>query len=182
MSTTSETAIVTALRSGDVRRAVELILDVYQDDIFSYCVRLLGPTEALFAYHRVLSTAMEEIFSLSGQASIRAWLFRIARTCVLHFHRRQLQRFSGALEPDYVPSWGPNDAPGLRVADEALDACLVELDPATLEVLQLALWHGLGVAEVAYVVGRRESEARRMATRGLSLLDFEIARRSTAPS
>ena len=182
MPSTSETAIVTALRSGDVRRAVELILDVYQEDIFSYCVRLVGAGEAVSAYQRILATALEEISSLSGQASIRAWLFRIARTAALYFHRRHHHQFSGALEAGYVPTIGPGDVPGLRVADEVLDQCLLEIEPAALEVLQLALWHGLGLAEVAYVVDRREPEVRRMATQGLRLLDFQIARRSVAPS
>ncbi len=182
MPSTSETAIVTALRSGDVRRAVELLLDVYQEDIFSYCVRLVGAAEAVSAYQRILSTALEEISSLFGQASVRAWLFRIARTATLHFHRRHHHQFSGALEAAYVPISGPGDVSGLRVADEVLDQCLLDLDPAALEVLQLALWHGLGLGEVAYVVGRKESEVRRMATQGLRLLDFQIARRSAAPS
>jgi len=43
MHSMSETVIVAALRKGNLRRAVELILDSYQDEVFGYCARLVEP-------------------------------------------------------------------------------------------------------------------------------------------
>jgi len=181
MSTTTEMAIVTALRTGNPRRAVELMLDVYQEEVLVYCLRLAG-SEAASAYQRVLASAAEKILSVDGQSSVRAWLFRIARGAILELRRRDYLRYPGVLEAGYAPVVGPDDAPGVRLRDEVLEDSLAQLDPAALEVLELSLWHGLLLSEVAYVVGRSEAEVRRLASHGLATVDLEVTRRSQGPS
>jgi RNA polymerase sigma factor (sigma-70 family) len=179
---TSEIVIVTALRSGNVRRAVELLLDIYQDELFGYCARLAGAREAQSVYQAVLIAATEQLAVLEGRTSIRAWLFQLARGAILHYQRGNHHLFPGALADGYAPVAGPDDAPGLRLRDEVVERFLAQADAATTEILQLALWHGLSLGEVALVVGRSEAEVRRKAAAGLAQLDLEISRRGGAPS
>jgi DNA-directed RNA polymerase specialized sigma24 family protein len=167
MPTTTETVIVAALRSGNLRRAVELLLDTYQEELFSYCARLVGAEQASAVYQRVLALAMENVSSLQETASVRAWLFRIARAIILQFHRASPRAFPRAMSEGYVPVLGPADE------EERPPSPEIHLDPAVLEVLQLVLWHGLLLFEVAQVVDRSENEVRRLASQGLSRLALQ---------
>lgn len=183
MPPTGETVIVTALRSGNVRRAVELMLDIYQDEVFGYCVRLCGIREALRVYQQVLSAAFEGLPAHEERITIRAWLFRLARAAILRHQRATPALFPNAQAPTHAPVAGPEDAPGVQLRDEAIEAWQALLDPSSLEILQLALWQGLHPSEVAFVVGRCEVEVRRKASAGLAALDLEISRqRGGSPS
>lgn len=178
LHTMSETVIVAALKRGNLRRAVELILDTYQDELYGYCASLVGSAESGGVYQQVLVTALEELPSFNGVVSIRAWLYGVARRIVLHFQQE------GKASPDPVPSGpgGGEDLPGLRPTDVELESCFSGLSPAPRELLQLTLWHGLLLSEAAYVTTRSLPEARRLAAEGLSALSGELQRQSGAPS
>jgi len=183
MPPTGEMVIVTALKSGNVRRAVELMLDIYQDEVFAYCARLCGMREALRVYQLVLRAAFDGLPDLKERITIRAWLFRLARAAILQHQRATPSVYPNAHAPSYAPIAGPEDAPGIQLRDDAIERWQAMLDPATIEILQLALWQGLHPSEVARVVGRSEPEVRRKASSGLALLDLEISRqRGGAPS
>lgn len=178
----SETVIVAALRKGNLRRAVELILDTYQDELFGYCARLVEHVDVVQVYRLIMSTALEELTTFTGNTSIRAWLYGIARNTVLFFHRKRHQLYPGAMDSAYAPVCGPNDVPALQLKDEELEACVGQLEPEVREVLQLALWHGLLLSEVAHVTSHTEAQVRRMAAEGLCGLSLDLARHSRTPS
>ena len=177
LHTMSETVIVAALKRGNLRRAVELILDTYQDEIYGYCASLVGSAESGGVYQQVLVTALEELPTFNGMVSIRAWLYGVARRVVLRFQQ-------GKSSPEPVPSApaGGDDLPGLRPTDVELESCFSGLSPVPRELLQLTLWHGLLLSEAAYVTERSLPEARRLAAEGLSVLSGELQRKSGAPS
>lgn len=177
MPTATETGIAAALRSGNLRRAVELLLDSYQEELFAYCDRLVGAEQAAAVYERVLVAALDAMPSVAGAASLRAWLFRLARGVVLQVHRTSPRLFPLALSEGYVPVAGPErEAASRGPAPAANPLELGCLDPRALEVLQLSLWHGLLLFEVAEVIERSESEVRRLAAQGLSRLALQSDR------
>jgi RNA polymerase sigma-70 factor (ECF subfamily) len=178
----SETVIVAALRKGNLRRAVELILGSYQDEVFGYCARLVEPANAVKVYQQIMIAALEELTTFTGVTSVRAWLYGIARRTILHFHRRTLRSYPRALDDDYAPVSSPAELPALQLMDEDLEACIENLSPTVREVLQLSLWQGLLLSEVAHIVGRSEPQARCMAAEGLSALSYDLARHSSTPS
>lgn len=183
MNSVSETVIVAALRRGNLQRAMELILDTYQDELYAYCARLLGDADAVQVYQHVVTSALEQLTVFNGTPSVRAWLYAIARNMVIAFQRRHPGHFPGSASPDYVPVGVADNTTGLQLMDEQLDASLEDLEPRTLELLQLALWHGLLIAEVAHVVGCSEAEARRMASDGLTYVSMGLSRSGqTTPS
>lgn len=178
----SETVIVAALRKGNLRRAVELILDSYQDEVFGYCARLVEPGDAVKVYQQIMVSALEELTSFTGITSVRAWLYGVARRAIMHDHRRKLRSYPRALDEAYVPVASPEEIPALQLMDEDLEACIRNLPPAVREVLQLSLWQGLLLTEVAHVTGRSEVQVRRMAAEGLSLLSLDLSRSNSTPS
>ncbi|MCC6751569.1 MAG: RNA polymerase sigma factor [Deltaproteobacteria bacterium] len=172
----SETVIVTALKNGDVRRAVELLLETYQDELYGYCARLVGLASATSVYQRVLAAAVEDIAaSQDGSTSLKAWLYGLARNAVTHHHRTEVRSHPAALDPEYAPVEGPIDLPGMRLQDPDVERALAGLDGSTREVLQLTLWHGLKLAEVAAVTGRSVADVRRLATAGLSAVGLGLS-------
>jgi DNA-directed RNA polymerase specialized sigma24 family protein len=159
------------------------MLDIYQDEVFGYCARLCGLRESLQVYQQVLSAALEGLPVLQERITIRAWFFRLAREAVLRHQRATPATFPNAGAPHHAPISGPDDAPGIQLRDEVLERWQALLDPASIEILQLALWQGLHTSEVALVIGRTEVEVRRKAAAALLLLDLEIARqRGGSPS
>jgi len=164
-----------------MRRALEMLIETYQDEVFGYCARLVGTGDALGVYNRVLSAAVSDIDEVHDQRSLRAWLYKIARITVAHHHRSDRRAHPQALDPEYVPVQGPEGGPGVRLSDDRLDDAMAALDPATREILQLALWHRLRLREVAQVVERPLRETRRLAAAGLSRLAFEL-QQSEEPS
>jgi len=178
----SETVIVAALRKGNLRRAVELILDSYQDEVFGYCARLVAPAEAIQVYQLVMAVALEELTTFTGTTSIRAWLYGIARRTVLRFQRKRPGSYPAALDADYAPVACPDDVLVIKLLDEDLEACIGRLNPLTREVLQLSLWQGLLLTEVAHVVGCSEARARHIAAEGLHDLSLDLSRSNSTPS
>jgi len=178
----SETVIVAAIRTGNIRRAVELLLDTYQEELFGYCARLVGLRDSMLTYQRVLAAALEQIAAFDPKISIRAWLYGIARTIVLQHHRQHTDDHPEARGASYVPTSGPPDTLGLRLKDDPLDGAVERLTPAVQEILQLAVWQGLTLEEVAYVVGRTPAGVRRLACEGLAQLSLDVQRGSSAPS
>jgi RNA polymerase sigma factor (sigma-70 family) len=174
----SETVIVAALKRGNLRRAVELILDTYQDEVYGYCASLVASHSAP-VYQQVLTVAMEELPMFSGMVSIRAWLYGIARRVVLSYQSRATA--DDLSVPEFPES--SDDLPGLRPTDVELEVCFEQrLAPAVREILQLALWHGLLLSEVAHITNRSPAAVRRLAAEGLSRLSGELQRFSGTPS
>jgi len=186
LHTMSETVIVAALRRGNFRRAIELILDTYQDEVFGYCAGLVGGGHSSGVYQQVLTVALDELPTFNGVVSIRAWLYGIARRVVIR-HQQDAQRdFSEPVPRASAPAPAfPGEIEeirGLRPTDLELDTCLNQVAPAIREILQLTLWHGLLLAEVAHITARSLPEVRRMAAEGLSSLSGALQRFSGAPS
>ncbi len=178
----NETVIVTALRNGNVRRALELMLDSYQDELFSYCARLVGFPGATLVYNRVLATAIHDLSRFSNRTSVRAWLFSIARRAVIGHHRANHADHPGARRADYRPVCGREPVRPYRVKDPEVAECIEELEVELREVLQLSLWHGLHLREIAHVVGAGEGEIRDQATRGLLSIASQLRLAKSPPS
>jgi len=177
-----ERGIIAALRSGDVRRAVELLLEAYQDELYLYCVRLVGGKEAIAVYHRALSAAIDDLPARDASLSLRAWLFRIARRTIVHHHRLDQRQYPGALDPDYVPVSGPQALTGVAATSETpAQLAMSQLAEPVREVLQLSMWHGLTLAEVARVTECGVERVRELAAEGLSQAGFYPPTTGEAP-
>lgn len=161
-----EGTIVAALRTGDMLRAVELLLEAYQDDVYAYCARLVGPAQAVRVYQRVLTAAIDDLPGRDRTISLRAWLFGIARRTITHQHRSD-QSAGQALDPHYIPVSRTDAQSGCPVRENPIERAMTELRPEVREVLQLALWHGLTLTEVATITERSPAHTRNLAGEGI---------------
>ena len=178
----SENVIVTALRRGQVRRAVGMLVDSYNDDLYCYCASLLGPASGGRVYQQALAGAIGNLDSYQGQSSLRAWLFAIARGAILEHQWRHPALYPGAREQGYCPLPEPGSSCEGEQPSNAETVDLTILPQATQEILQLRLWHGLRLREVAFMTGQPVDEVRRHASDALTLFALTGGRPNQAPS
>ncbi len=160
----NDSVIVSALRKGQVRRAVSLLIDSFNDELYAYCDALLGRAGAA-VYQRALAAAIGGLAAFPGETSLRAWLFSITRREVLDYRWEHPDTYPGARDEGHCPL--------PRAALDHEDAALQAVPEADRELLLLRFWHGLRMDEVAFVVGRPPAEVRRRA--GLALLTYSAA-------
>jgi len=176
IQSSSESIIVSALRRGQVRRAVGMLVDSYNDDLYTYCASLLGPASGARVYQQALAAAISNLGSYQEKMTLRGWLFAIARRTILNHKREHPALYPGAHEDGHcpVPDQPAESTPG--------GEDLASLPPETRELLQLRLWHGLSLREVAFVVDRPVDQVRRQASDALALLSLMAGHANQAPS
>jgi DNA-directed RNA polymerase specialized sigma24 family protein len=159
-----EKLIIAALRSGNLRRAVEMLFETYQDDLYAYCVRRVGTSEALGVYHRVLESAISDLSLRDATASLRAWLFGVARKTIAEQKR------------------GRRPTLQCDVSASELEHAMAALPSRTREVLQLTIWHGLTLSEVATITGLPLAEVRELAGDGIGTVAMRFAQPGGKPA
>ena len=115
-----------------------------------------------------------------NEVAFRRWLFTIARRRLIDFRRREGRRraVQGPAE-----AWGPSgavDDPEARVLaaseTDAAVALLASLPADQAEVVLLRVIAGLGVADVAGIVGKKPGTVRVLQHRALARLADELQR------
>jgi RNA polymerase sigma-70 factor, ECF subfamily len=114
------------------------------------------------------------------ESGFRSWLFTIARCRLIESQRKQTRRRTDPAPPDVLDDGTPEllsgrgDPAALVIgqlsARQAIDAIVAGLPPDQAEVVLLRIVAGLGVAEVAAVMGRSPSSVRVLCHRGLRQL------------
>ncbi|HEY8376482.1 MAG TPA: sigma-70 family RNA polymerase sigma factor, partial [Nannocystis sp.] len=132
--------------------------EVYRDhaDFVWRLLRSLGVDEAgrEDVFHEVFLVVHRRLPSYDGRASVRSWLFGIARNVVLHHRRgwaRHLRRLSVAPAPSATP--GPEEVVAQLEARALVDRFLSTLSEEHRLVFVLAELEGLRVPEIAEQLG-----------------------------
>ena len=104
----------------------------------------------------------------------RTWVFTAARHRAMDWHRQAVRRPTGSLPVELLADRAAPDDPVAAVLEaqstQAALALLAELPADQAEVVALRVLGGLGVAEVAQIVGKRPGAVRVLAHRGLRRL------------
>lgn len=105
------------------------------------------------------------------EIGFRSWVFTIARHRGIDWRRREARRPSTPRPiDDLVDVPGADDTAGATLEALSTDAALEQiarLPPGQAEVVALRAIAGLGVAQVAEIVGKRPGAVRVLAHRGL---------------
>ncbi|QBD75080.1 sigma-70 family RNA polymerase sigma factor [Ktedonosporobacter rubrisoli] len=104
-----------------------------------------------------------------------AWLWRVARNKVVDSYRHANRRHSIPLEQISETVYedeeqGPEQMMLRQEAERQVLAILKRLPPGHQEVMQLRFGHGLRSAEIASIIGKRESTVRVTISRAMNLL------------
>jgi RNA polymerase sigma-70 factor (ECF subfamily) len=114
------------------------------------------------------------------EAGFRSWVFTIARHRALDDRRRRARRLTVPLSGELAAEWQGADDPA-EAAVEGLStrtalAVIAQLPHDQAEVVLLRVVAGLGVEQVARIVGKRPGAVRVLAHRGLRRLAERLER------
>jgi RNA polymerase sigma-70 factor (ECF subfamily) len=136
-------------RSGDELRE---LYRRYAGELFGFAASALGDREQA---EEVVQDVFAQLWRHAGEydqsrASVRTWLYAIARNRIVDAHRRAAARPKRAEEEDSLDSAAEIDA----ALDQAvlrwqITAALARLSPAHREVIRLAHYGGLTMREIA---------------------------------
>jgi RNA polymerase sigma-70 factor (ECF subfamily) len=151
----------------------DLFADLYQryfGDVYRYCLRRLGHTEAAAdATSQVFTQAFAALSRFRG-GTFRGWLFTIARNVTVDATRRRRPHapLDAAAElADGAPN--PEDRVMAREAEETLTRLLAQLPPNQRSVVELRL-AGLTGQEIAEVLNVSLSATKALQFRAYSRL------------
>jgi RNA polymerase sigma-70 factor (ECF subfamily) len=141
----SEDELLRQLRCGDERAWTYLTTEYGHKKIYSYlCHRLPSPEDAQDVLGETLVAAVRSLPRFDGKVTLATYLFSLANRKIVDFWRRQ--RPSAELTETLVDN---------RLSSETIEfqELLKKLRPAHLQVLLMRYHVGLGVDEIANVLG-----------------------------
>ena len=156
--------------------AFSALYERYATQVYRYLLVRVGDVhEAQNLTSQTFMAAMKGLNTYHGQSPFPAWLLGIARnkTVDLFRQRRPLCELdetvaSGESRDDIEESIDR------RMAVEAVARKLQTISPDRAEALTLRLFGGLEVAEIARIMGKKESAVRMLVFRGLGDLRAQM--------
>ena len=144
-------------------------LDVYDkcfDDVYRYVVFRVGSKwDADDIVSEVFMKAYQGYESQRGDR--RAWVFTIARNCVIDFYRRNKREVKHADLSDIPMVCHELDTLENKVEADCLREALEQLDQDQRELISLRYFAGLPHRQVAEVLGRTEGAVKMRISRVL---------------
>lgn len=153
-----ETEIRAACEAGDLVRGATLLLDRYQDEVYSF---LVGRLDSESDAHEVFSQLCEDVWvglpRFRWRCSARTWMYTLARNAALR-HRRTpannpARRVPLSQIPEPIEQRRSSTRPYLRTeSKDQLAALRRQLDPEERAILTLRVDRGLPWLDVARIV------------------------------
>lgn len=183
MMAEAETELVRRCLGGD-SSAFAGLLEIYQDRIYSFALRLLkDPVAAEEAAQEAFVKAFKGLSSYNSAYPFSSWLFRIAHNACMDALRAGGRNVS-VDDEDFSELPDLSAGVDVKVAEsldsELIEAMLASLPPIYSEVLLLAYREDLGPAEIARVIGAPEGTVKARLFRGRELAKVKLYRKSGA--
>jgi RNA polymerase sigma factor (sigma-70 family) len=169
-------ALVAEAREGD-RTAFAALYRMYLPTVYKFLYYRVGTKErAEDMTAEVFLRALRKIgdYTWTG-ADFGAWLLRIARNLILDDAKSSRARLE--VLNDEMPEDSGGEAPTAEAACLENLTCvevykaITKLRPDQREVITLRFLHGMGVGEVAEIMGKKEGTVRTLQFRGLKALE-----------
>jgi len=149
------------------RTAMEHLYKELSAPLYNYLLRLAGDADrANDALQATFLNAWQGRASFSGNGA-RPWLFVIARNAAFRLHRRKTE-LHAVTEAGAAAS--PADEHEAAELADRIDAALAQLPPDTREAIVLSRVSGLGLDEIAELLGTSNGALRVRLSRGLNRL------------
>lgn len=165
-----------AVKAGDRERALLILMRSHGDALHRFCRRMVGDALADDVHQLTLVQAYEGLDGFRGDASLRAWLYGIARYRCLDALRQQ-QRTASSLAAVDVEAAEPGSDQALAARD-VLQLCLDKLKPKVREAVILRHAEGLSYPEMGEVCGEGPAALQVRVARALPMLRKCIETRS----
>lgn len=166
-----------AFAAGEFREALDTLVRGYQHVVVGFCTNMLGDqTQGEEVAQEVFLSAYRAIPNFRGQASVRTWLFAIARKQCLKMLRDrgrrsrlehdQQQTIASTVHRHPAPPEGEDPEVRLQLVKHGL----TQLDKAQRALLMMHYDTGLSVAEIADILSISPVSVRRRLARALQRL------------
>ena len=162
---------------GDNRAALDLLVRSYQHIVVGFCTNLLGDVDqAEETAQEVFVAVFISMPRFRRQASIRTWLFAIARKQCLKTlrNRRRRSRLDTKRRHDIATTAHRHAPLSPEVAPEAhleeVKRCLANLGSADRSLLVMRYDTGLPIVDMAHILGISIASVRRRLARALQRL------------
>jgi RNA polymerase sigma-70 factor (ECF subfamily) len=177
---TAEFAEVLQAARGGSHQAIAVLWRELHPRLLRF-LRGLDPMAAEDVEAETWFVAARDLADFDGnEKQFRTWMFTIARNRLIDWRRHEARRPRAAVTPEVLnrpadddPAATALDAVGTEAAVALVRACLPR-DQA--EVILLRVIGGLGVGEVAAIVGKRPGTVRVLQHRGLRRLTDHFTR------
>ncbi len=159
------------------------LFQAHHDQIYRYCVRRLGRTDAEDATAEVFAVAWRRLDEMPEGDAGKAWLYGVAYRVVGNQYRSRRRR--GSLSSRLTQTGDPAAAvagPESAGEFETLYAAIDRLSANDRELLRLSSWDGLTRAEIAKVLGIRENAVDQRLHRARSRLKNRLDQLDTGSS
>ena len=176
-----ERQLLSRLRRSDERAWVQFLAE-HRDRIYRFCIRMVRNHHAAEDLTQdVFKRAVEFIDTYRGEASLRTWLYSIARNqCITYLTGRSAGRQSDLDETWFADLTDDNPDPERLSASQelslALESALGELDQAFREVILLREIEGLTYEDIAQVTGVPPNTVKTRIHRARAQLQQRLAR------
>ncbi len=169
--------VQSALAKGDYRRALATLVQGYQHVMVGFCHNMLGDApQAEEVAQEVFLAAYQALPRFRQQASIRTWLFAIARKqCLQTLRNRDRRRRIGRERQRFIeagahrsPPLTPEEDP--EVLLQRVKQSLATLQEADRALLTMRYDTGFSVADMAHILGISTATVRRRLLQALGRL------------
>ena len=169
--------VLSRLVDGDYAGALEALVLGYQHIMVGFCTNMLGDqTQAEETSQEIFCVAFQAMPRYRQAASVRTWLFSIARKqcfkALRTQHRRgRIERERESLIADRIhrdPDLSPEDDPDAAVRE--IRQALLKLDKSERSLLLMRYDSELKITELAHILGISAASVRRRLARALDQL------------
>ena len=175
--------VIELVRTGNVRTAVERLMQRHGTAVLRYCRTALSDSVlADDILQQVFMQAFRDLSKFDHRSSLRTWLLGIARHRVLDAakRRRRIHSRVEATEPIDLPDPQPSAIELLDNArlHTALLTCIGQLEEPVRTCVLLRYQRGLSYEEMSVICGDRPGTLRARVVRALRRLRGLVVRRS----
>ena len=170
-------AILNDIVDGDYRRALGTLVRGYQQAMVGFCHNMLGDEAAAEETAQdIFLDAYKAMARFRQQASVRTWLFAIARKKCLQVRRNRDRRSRIRQDRQEIIAQSAHREPPTAAGDNpeamlhVVRSSLERLPDAEREILTLRYDTGLSVSDIAQLRGFSMATVRRRLARALETL------------
>jgi RNA polymerase sigma-70 factor (ECF subfamily) len=181
VTTAAQDAELLARVVGGDHDAFNQIMRNNEDRVFSVCLRIMGNREqALDATQETFLTAFRKADQFQGNSALATWLYRIAVNTCYDILRKQKRRKTDPI-PDHLD---PADFSAEEAVESAalrpeIELALQAIPPDFRSAVILSDIEGMGLPEVAEVLGIPVGTVKSRVFRGRRLLARELGNQNT---
>lgn len=174
-STDPDSDVVGLVANGDMTGALRLLMARHGTTVYRYCREALrDATLADDVQQQVFIAAFRDLPGFSQRASVRTWLFAIARHRVLDAVKARRRAGSHIEEDDAMDVPDPRPSAGESIDDvrlgQALVDCLRKLREKVRIALLLRFQQGFSFEDMAVVCQEKPGTLQAQVTRALPIL------------